>query len=48
MDPQSGESKGFGCVGIPNDDEANAVIKRLHGQKFDGNKIRVKVENKDK
>lgn len=46
MDQKTGESKGFGFVKMLNEDEAIAAIKDLHGKKFDGNIIRVKVANK--
>jgi RNA recognition motif-containing protein len=47
MDIKTGKSKGFGFIDMPNDDEANAAIKGLHDKKVGGNKIRVKVSNKN-
>ncbi|MFT6077097.1 MAG: RNA recognition motif-containing protein [Myxococcota bacterium] len=47
-DHNTGESKGFGFVEMLNEDEANAAIENIHGTKFDGHKIRVKVSNKTK
>ncbi len=46
MDKQTGSSKGFGFVSMPNAKEANAAISNLHGKKFGGNIIRVKASNK--
>jgi RNA recognition motif-containing protein len=46
MDRQSGESKGFGFIKMPNDDEANDAIKNLHDTKFGGSKIKVKASDK--
>ena len=43
LDRQTGKSKGFGFVEMPNEDEANAAIAGLHGRRFDGNVIRVKA-----
>jgi RNA recognition motif-containing protein len=45
-DKQTGQSKGFGFVQMPNEKEANAAIANLHGAKFGGNIIRVKSANK--
>ncbi len=45
-DKQTGQSKGFGFVQMPNEKEANAAIANLHGAKFGGNIIRVKAANK--
>ena len=42
MDKNSGGSKGFGFVEMPNQGEAKAAIKILNGTDVAGNKIRVK------
>lgn len=42
LDEQSGASKGFGFVEMARDEDALAVIKKLHGTKVRKNKIRVK------
>jgi RNA recognition motif-containing protein len=42
MDKDTGESKGFGFIEMPDDAEANAAIAALHGTKFGKSKIRVK------
>ena len=45
MEKPSGKSKGFGFVEMPNESEAKVAIKSLHGKRFGGNKIRVKISN---
>lgn len=42
MDEKSGESKGFGFVGMPNKSEARVAVKKLNGIELAGSKIRVK------
>lgn len=42
MDPQTGQSKGFGFVEMPSPGEAKAAMKNLNGRDIAGNKIRVK------
>ena len=42
MDKESGLSKGFAFVEMPNQGEAKAAIKTLNGVDLAGNKIRVK------
>ena len=42
IDKQTGVSKGFGFVEMPNPGEAKAAMKSLNGNDVDGNKIRVK------
>ena len=42
MDAETGQSKGFGFVEMPDDTEANSAIEALNGQKIDQSKIRVK------
>nr|VFK41009.1 MAG: RNA recognition motif. (a.k.a. RRM, RBD, or RNP domain) [Candidatus Kentron sp. TC]VFK48374.1 MAG: RNA recognition motif. (a.k.a. RRM, RBD, or RNP domain) [Candidatus Kentron sp. TC]VFK55604.1 MAG: RNA recognition motif. (a.k.a. RRM, RBD, or RNP domain) [Candidatus Kentron sp. TC] len=37
----SGQSKGFGFVVMPNDDEANSAIKALHETQIKGRPLRV-------
>lgn len=38
-DNQSGRSRGFGFVEMPNDDEARAAIEKLNGTDIDGRSI---------
>ncbi len=42
-DKFSGQSKGFGFVEMPNDNEAQAAIKELDGYAIEGRKIGVSV-----
>ena len=42
MDEKTGESKGFGFVGMPKKGEARVAVKMLNGTEVAGNKIRVK------
>jgi RNA recognition motif-containing protein len=42
MDSDSGQSKGFGFVEMPNQGEAKAAVKTLNGETLAGNIIRVK------
>ena len=42
MDEQTGKSKGFGFVTMPNPGEAKAAIKNLNGKVLNNSKIRVK------
>lgn len=42
MDKDTGESKGFGFVEMPNPGEAKAATKNLNGKDVSGSKIRVK------
>jgi RNA recognition motif-containing protein len=42
LDEQTGKSKGFGFVDMPNETEAKEAIKNLNGQKIDDERIRVK------
>lgn len=42
MDKQTGGSKGFGFVEMPNPGEAKAAMKSLNGKLVSGHKIRVK------
>lgn len=44
LDKQTGKSKGFGFVVMPNEKEANAAIAGLHGKRFEGNVLRVKAK----
>ena len=41
MDRQTGESKGFGFVEMPNKSEANAAIKSLNDKPLKGRNMRV-------
>jgi len=43
MDRETGRSKGFGFVEMPNDDQANAAIEGLNESELDGRTIVVKV-----
>ncbi len=43
MDADTGRSKGFGFVEMPEESEANAAIEQLNGQRVHKNKIRVKA-----
>ena len=42
MDEQTGKSKGFGFVTMPNPGEAKAAIKSLNGKVLNDSQIRVK------
>jgi RNA recognition motif-containing protein len=44
-DKDTGRSKGFGFVEMPNDDEANAAISNLNEKELDGRVIIVKPAN---
>ncbi|MDA0782652.1 MAG: hypothetical protein PQ612_08820 [Rickettsiales bacterium] len=47
-DKETGRSKGFGFVQMPDESEATAAITALHGTQVSGSKIRVKIsDNKD-
>jgi RNA recognition motif-containing protein len=39
VEKESGRSKGFGFVEMPNDEEANAAIKELNGSLVEGRNI---------
>ncbi len=43
IDPESGESKGFGFIEMPKSVEAKAAIKKLNNKMIGRNKIRVKM-----
>lgn len=43
MDRETGRSKGFGFVEMPNDDEARNAISELNESELDGRTIVVKV-----
>ncbi|MGK7396640.1 MAG: RNA recognition motif domain-containing protein [Candidatus Cyclobacteriaceae bacterium M3_2C_046] len=45
MDRETGRSKGFGFVEMPNDDEALAAIEELDGTELEGKEIVVKKAN---
>ena len=45
FDRETGNSKGYGFVEMPNDDEANEAINALNDSEQDGNKIVVKEAN---
>lgn len=40
-DRDTGRSKGFGFVEMPNADEANEAIRQLDGKEFEGRNMRV-------
>jgi len=40
-DRDTGRSKGFGFVEMPNDSEANSAIEALNGQDLNGRPVRV-------
>jgi len=40
-DRETGESRGFGFVEMPNDAEANAAMAALHGKEVDGRALKV-------
>lgn len=40
-DRETGRSKGFGFVEMPNDSEATAAIEKLNGESLDGRPVRV-------
>ncbi len=42
LDKETGSSKGFGFVEMPDQTEAEAAITNLNGKNVNGNKIRVK------
>lgn len=46
-DKETGASRGFGFVEMPNDDEANAAIEALNDNDFQGNNLKVQ-ESKPK
>ncbi len=39
QDRDTGRSRGFGFVEMPNDSEANAAIEALHGKDFNGRNL---------
>ena len=41
MDRQTGQSKGFGFVEMPNDGDAKAAIAGLNGRELEGRKLNV-------
>lgn len=43
LDQETGKSKGFGFVEMPNENEAKAALKALHEVRVAKNRIRVKV-----
>lgn len=45
FDRETGNSKGFGFVEMPNDEEANAAIEALNESEIDGKQIVVKEAN---
>jgi len=45
FDRETGNSKGFGFVEMPNDEEANAAISALNESEVDGKEIVVKEAN---
>ncbi|WP_113652834.1 RNA recognition motif domain-containing protein [Pedobacter namyangjuensis] len=47
FDRETGESRGFGFVEMPVEEEAKEAIKRMNGGDYNGNRIKV-VEAQDK
>lgn len=43
MDRETGRSRGFAFVEMPNDDEANTAIENLNGAEVDGKELKVNV-----
>ena len=43
LDQETGKSKGFGFVEMPNETEAKAALSSLHETRVAKNKIRVKI-----
>ena len=41
-DKETGKSRGFGFVEMPNDDEAKEAIKNMNGGDYNGSRITVK------
>lgn len=41
MDRETGRSRGFGFVEMPNDDEGKNAIEQLNGSEFDGRNLTV-------
>ena len=41
LDRETGQSRGFGFVEMPNDEEARAAIEALNGTEYDGNDLRI-------
>ena len=46
MDRETGNSKGYGFIEMPNDEEANAAIAALNETELDGKNIVVKEANR--
>lgn len=44
-DKETGRSKGYGFIEMPNDDEASSAIEALNDKEFDGRVIAVKPAN---
>ena len=42
LDKETGQSKGFGFVQMPNQGDAKAAMKNLNGKEIAGSKLRVK------
>jgi RNA recognition motif-containing protein len=42
IDRETGRSKGFGFIEMPNDEEANIALKELEGKEVQGKNIAVK------
>lgn len=42
-DRYTGQSRGFGFVEMPNDDEARAALEGLNGKELDGRALRVDI-----
>ena len=48
MDRETGRSKGFGFVEMPNDEEGNAAIAALNEKEIDGKTLAVSVHVREK
>jgi len=46
LDQETGKSKGFAFVEMPNENEAKSAIKALHETRVAKNRIRVKIAQK--
>lgn len=43
LDQETGKSKGFGFVEMPNEKEAKRALEELHEKRISNNRIRVKI-----
>ena len=47
IDRETGRSRGFGFVDMPNDEQAQAAIAKMHGQEFEGRTLTVNEARAD-